>query len=114
MRHIICILVEFHFFKGEMVALSPKCYYAYDEENNKVKKGTKGVPSNCKLKLQEFKDKLYEDKNTHVTVRSLRSVQNHMSRTAQTKKALSSLFCKFHVENDRITCSPLKYNGSYL
>ena len=26
-------------FKGEMVALSPKCYYAYNEENNKVKKG---------------------------------------------------------------------------
>ena len=88
MRHIIDILVEFHFFKGEMVALSPKCYYAYNEENNKVKKGTKGVPSNCKLKLQEFKDKLYEDKNSHVTVRSLRSFQNHMSRTAQTKKGL--------------------------
>ena len=46
MRHIIDILVEFHFFKGEMVALSPKCYYPYNEENNKVKKGTKGIPSN--------------------------------------------------------------------
>ena len=107
-------LVEFHFFKGELVALSPKCYYAYDEENGKVKKGTKGVPSQCKMKLQEFKEKLYENKTPHVTVRSLRSVQNHMSRTTQIKKGLSSLFCKFYVEDDGITCTPLKYTGEYL
>ena len=114
MSHINYCLVEFHFFKGEMVALSPKCYYAYDAENDMVKKGTKGVPSQCKLKLQEFKEKLYENKTPHVTVRSLRSVQNQMTRTAQTKKGLSSLFCKFYVENDGITCTPLKCNGEYI
>ena len=114
MSHITYYLVEFHFFKGEMVALSPKCYYAYDAENDMVKKGTKGVPSQCKLKLQEFKEKLYENKTPHVTVRSLRSVQNQMTRTAQTKKGLSSLFCKFYVENDGITCTPLICNGEYI
>ena len=99
--------MEFSLNKGQFIALSPKCYYAYNEETSSTKLGTKGVPLKCKLTLQQFMSKLYHDRETIVDFESLRVVKNTMTRLTTTKVALNDCFKKFHVEQDRITCSPL-------
>ena len=96
------------------MCLSPKCYIAYDDENDGTKKGTKGVPGSCKITLQEFKDKLYNNQTPTVEVRSLRTVDGQMARTTQRKKGLSDLYCKYRIDSDRITCRALTENGKYM
>ena len=105
---------EFSMSKGHFVALSPKCYFTLNLEDGSTKKGAKGVPHHCKLEVQNFLDKLYGNLDHTVELRSLRMVNKDMSRTIQSKKAISDLFCKFRVEDDRISCKPLTVNEKYL
>ena len=108
------ILVEFWFKKGEIISLSPKCYTAYDEENGSSKSGTKGVPGSCRLTLEDFRAKLYQNVPKIVDIRSLRQVSGQMARTTQRRTALNDLYCKFRVDSDRITCRALIENGKYM
>ena len=79
-----------------------------------MKKGTKGIPHNSDLVIDNFISKLYGNIDHTVQLRSLRVIGGEMSRTIQDRKSLSDLFCKFHVESDRITCKPLTVNNLYL
>ena len=97
-----------------MVCLSPKCYLAYDAENDAIKCGTKGVPGSAKLCLQDFKKMLYDTEVPNVEVRSLRCINGQMARVTQTKRGLSDLFSKFRIDSDKITCRPLIENNEYL
>ena len=115
MSHISYIIsVEFWFKKGEIVCLSPKCYTAFDEENGSSKSGTKGVPGSCRVTLEDFRAKLYDNVTKVVDIRSLRQVCGQMSRTTQRRKALNDLYCKFRIDSDRITCRALIENGKYM
>ena len=87
---------------------------AYDEDTEESKLGTKGVPRRAKLELNHFLAKLYNKTDHTIDVRSLRMVDNKMARTLQRKSALNDLFLKFYVQNDRVTCSPLRENGEIL
>ena len=106
--------MEFWFKRGEMVSLSPKCYFAYNADNNEIKCGHKGVPNSAKLQLDEYKKQLYQNETSHVEVRSLRYLDGHMTRVQQTKKGLNSLFCKYRIDSDGVTCSPLTENNQFL
>ena len=99
--------MEFSLSTGQFIALSPKCYYAYNEETSTSKLGTKGVPIKCNLTLQNFMSKLYHGKDKIVDFDSLRMVKTKMTRLTTTKTALNDCFIKFHVGQDGISCSPL-------
>ena len=86
----------------------------YNDETDKLKRGAKGVPHNCKLTMQHFHEKLYKHQDHKVDVRSLRVIGGSMSKVFQTKQSLSDLFAKFRVSDDAITCTPLKLNDEYL
>ena len=114
MTYLTFILEEFSISEGHFVALSPKCYYTFNSTTKEVKKGTKGVPHNSDLVIENFIAKLYGKIDHTVQLRSLRVIGGEMSRTIQDRKSLSDLFCKFHVQSDRITCKPLSLNNQYL
>ena len=103
---------EFSTSTGEMICLSPKCYFAYDGE--KTKFGTKGVPHNFEIKMDMMRQKLYNNKQPHITLQTLGLKQNELRRYQVEKKALNSIFVKFHLDDDGITCRPLRKNGKYL
>ena len=113
---------EFSTSTGEMICLSPKCYFAYDgscddddDDNGRITKfGTKGVPHNFKLKMRMLRAKLYNNVDTRVTLQTLGLKENEMRRYEVEKKALNSLFVKFHIDDDGITCRPLRENNEYL
>ena len=111
---IICLLEEFCLSKGHFIALSPKCYFTWDEETLATKRSSKGVPHSCPLELQHYKNKLYGHEEHYSTIRSLRVVNNEMSRTLQQRSSLSDLFCKFRVQNDKVTCTSLTNKNGYL
>ena len=96
------------------MALSPKCYMAYNEETEEQKLGSKGVPRNAKLELDHYLARLYQGQEHFVDVRSLRLVKSRMARTKMKKTALNDLFMKFAVQNDHITCFPLSEDGKIL
>lgn len=100
--------------RGTFIALSPKCYMAFNQETEETKLGTKGVPRRAKLELDHFLAKLYNKSPHSVDVRSLRMMNNRMARTIQRKSALNDLFLKFSVHSDRVTCSPLREDGVIL
>ena len=106
------LIGEFATTNGEMVALTPKCYYIYDPLQSKF--GTKGVPHNCKLTIERYKAALYKNEETKVTIQSLTLKKRRMTRISTTKNALNTAFVKFYVDKDRITCNPLKEKGVYL
>ena len=98
---------------GHFVALSPKCYLA-QKSDGATKRSSKGVPHSCELTLKNYLDRLYGSTDTYSTLRSLRVVNQQMSRIHENRKSLSDLFSKFRVQDDKITCSPLTVNNKYL
>ena len=98
---------------GELIALSPKCYYSRSDDG-RVKQGTKGVPHNIDVQLENFRDCLYHGKPFEVDLQTLTKKNNQMSRVKTTKKGLSRIFVKFPVENDAITCTALQKDNIYL
>lgn len=87
---------------------------AFNEEDGKMKLGSKGVPASCSLELMQFLSKLYDGSDTFVEFDSLRLFRNQMTRMTTRKVALNDVFTKFHVENDRITCKPIKVDNKYI
>ena len=113
--YLLDFLEEFSFSRGQYVGLCPKTYIAYNADDKSTKSGTKGIPHYINLSLQAFLSQLYEHGDHKVTLTSLRLDNNRkMSKITQIKRGLSDLFCKFHVDDDQITCKPLKYNGNFL
>ena len=113
MHHII-ILVEFSLQKGHFLALSPKCYMAHDTSKNEKKMGTKGVPHSSNLQMEQFLAKLYNYEPTKVPVRGFRTKNESFVRMTQYKSALSDLYAKLRVADDKITCLPLTENDEYM
>lgn len=108
------ISVEFDFKNGAFVALSSKCYYAWNGDKKTAKIGSKGVPRSAKLELKNFLDKLYNGSSICAEIRTLKMHKNEMIRTVQKRAALNDLFPKFHTDHDRITCSPLRCNNTFI
>ena len=106
--------VEFDFKNGQFIALSSKCYFAWNEDLQSFKMGSKGVPHNSNLELKNFLDKLYQNKSVCAEIRSLKLHKNEMIRCVQKRNALNSLFCKFQIDDDCITCSPLRQNNEVI
>lgn len=109
---LIVISEEYCFYKGRFIALSPKCYFAVnDEEGNekkKYKRGSKGIPHSEQLTMTNFVGQLYGQESHYVTLRTLRlNKEKKMSRFTIRKRGLNDIFLKFHVDDDAITCSPL-------
>ena len=109
---IIFNLEEYCFYKGRFIALSPKCYFAVNEEESdekkKYKRGSKGIPHSEHLTMTNFVEQLYGQESHYVTLRTLRLNKNKkMSRFTLRKRGLNDLFMKFHVDDDAITCTPL-------
>ena len=96
------------------MALSSKCYYAWNADTQSAKIGSKGVPRTSKLELKNFLDKLYHGSSMCAEIRTLKMYKNEMIRSVQKRAALNDLFPKFHVDEDRITCTPLRRNGDYI
>ena len=68
-----------------------------------------------RLELEAYLQKLYGSTSHYVTLRALRLNRNQeMTRITQIKSGLSDIFVKFHLDDDGITCRPLKINGQYL
>ena len=112
---LIVFLGEFQFTKGRFVALGPKTYHSINLDNDEVKMGSKGIPHNQQLQSEAFLEALFSNNSHYVTLRSLRLNQNReMSRITQIKRGLSDIFLKFPLDDDGITCRPLKVNGKYL
>ena len=111
---LIAFSVEFSLEEGHFVALSPKCYMAHDTSKNTKKLGTKDVPHSSNLQIQQFLDKLYDHKSAHVPVRGFRMKNESLVRMTQFKSALSDLYAKFRVADDKISCSPLTVNNEYM
>ena len=105
---------EFGLSKGHFIALSPKCYFVWNEETKATKRSSKGVPHSCPIQLEHYLKKLYGKEQHYSTLRSLRMVNKEMSRTEQQRSSLSDLFCKFKVQDDAITCKPLSVHNFYL
>ena len=106
-------LGEFQFAKGRFVALSPKCYIAECVTGN-VKMGTKGLPSSINVKTADFKSCLEKGTSFHVDIQTLTRKNNQMSRVSVHKRGLSRVFTKFPIEDDGVTCGPLRKNGTLL
>ena len=83
-------------------------------DDNSKKLGTKGIPTRENIKLQTFKEVLFTNNSHYVNIKSLQLKNGEMARVSTTKKGLSDIFVKYHVENDGITCTPLKINGKYV
>ena len=98
-----------------MVCLAPKTYYSYDADANKAKFGQKGIPHDKEYNIEAFLQKLYNNNSDHVYLRGLRlNADREMVRITQRKKGLSDIFTKFHLDDDAITCRPLKYKNKIL
>ena len=114
---ITFILEEFSFTNGRFIALSPKSYYSFDADTKKIKTGHKGVhhAEAKKFTLDTYIDCLYNDLQVKVISRELRrNKQQQMIYYTTTKNGLNSIFKKFRVQEDKISCLPLCKNGKFL
>ena len=97
--------------------MTSKSYLAYDEDEDKQKRSSKGIPHRINLRLEQYRNTLYNgDPERHtVTMKSLRlSREGKMARYTMQKKGLSDLFYKMRIADDAITCSPLTVKGKYI
>ena len=58
--------------------------------------------------------RLYDDQEHFISYESLRMYKNQMARIKTRKTALNSIFNKFRVQSDRITCLPLQNKNGYI
>ena len=92
-------------------------YQCYDEENDIIKKSTKGVPHRNQFSMGLFQDVLLDETTPRqtVTINSLRRNRDkEMSRMTVEKSSLSDVFVKMQVAEDKISCTPLKLDGIYI
>lgn len=82
---------------------------------DQVKCGTKGIPHSQKIQLEAFLSKLYGHTDHKVKLTSLRLNKDKvMSRISLIKKGLTDLFVKFPLDDDKITCAPLKLDDHFV
>ena len=110
---------EFMFRRGRFIALSPKSYFAFNAEDvpDNIKSGYKGIchAEGDKLTLDMYVNSLYGNEDKMVTNRGFRlNREKQMIYYQQVKRGLNNIFCKYQVDNDRITCHPLCKNGKIL
>ena len=96
---------------GSAIFLSPKCYLLDNgnpNDANGSKRALKGVHHETVLTRQDFLDSLYENRiivkrqvrlRRHQKAFKMRLIEEH-------KKALNSVYYKFKVCDDLITCVP--------
>ena len=97
--------------------MSSKCYFAYNDEENDIKKGNKGVPfaEAQKLTLEQFQNCLNDDVIPSVIARGLlKNKKQQIEYYENSKKGLNPIFKKFRVQSDKISCLPLTQNGKVL
>ena len=76
--------------------------------------GTKGLPQNVNVTIDDFKACLEKGTSFFVDIQTLTRKNNEMSRVSVTKRGLSRIFTKFPVQDDGVTCDPLKINNEIL
>ena len=110
-------LVEFSFNNGRFIALSPKTYHSFNADTRQIKSGHKGIHHSeaKKLTIETFADCLYNEKEVNVMSRELRRNKNQqMTYYEKPKRGLNSVFKKFPVQDDQISCLPLSKNGKIM
>ena len=108
---------EFLFRRGRFCALSPKTYFAYNDEDGDKKTGYKGIchAEARKLELNTYLECLYGSTSKEVENRGFKLNKNkQLVYYEQLKRGLNNIFCKFRVQNDHITCKPLTKDGKIL
>lgn len=99
------------------MALTCKSYLAIDYESEKCKRSSKGIPHRIEIRLEEYKDMLLQtSREKHIVeMNFLRLTKDRqMARFSMDKTGLSDLFYKMRVDTDRITCSPLMIDNTFL
>ena len=76
--------------------------------------GTKGLPQCVNIQYQNFKASLEKGESFYVDLQTLTRKDNQMSRVTTRKRGISRVFTKFPIENDGVTCGPLKVNDLEL
>lgn len=108
---------EFLFRRGRFCALSPKAYFAYNQEEEDQKTGYKGVchAEARRLTLEAYLECLYGSTTTLVHNRGFKlNKEKQLVYYDQLKRGLNNIFCKFRVQSDCITCKPLTKNNQVL
>ena len=96
------------------MGLSPK---AYIMQNAAVKKlSHKGVPKTVELNDIDYASCLYDNNPGSISYHNITISKKHSNVRTQktTKRALNSLYMKFHVQSDKITVRPHMRNGKFL
>ena len=108
---------EFLFHKGRFCALSPKTYYAFNQDEEDTKTGYKGIcrTEAKKLNLEAYLECLYGSTSKEIENRGFKlNKQKQLVYYEQKKRGLNNIFCKFRVQDDFITCKPLTRDGKVL
>ena len=107
---------EFRVLNGSFVGLSSKCYHVFDKSNGCSKIAMKGIQKESNITQKDFLDLLYKDEQVvRNQVRFQYSKQHDMMTVvSQEKKALSSIYTKLCVQDDRVSIKPLSRNGKFL
>ena len=82
-----------------------------------MKRSTKGIPHSTNYKMEAFLSTLLNPTENQdlVHFESLRlNRDKQMARKEITKVGLSDIFTKMTVNDDKITCTPLKRDGKFL
>ena len=88
-----------------------------DQVSGQVKKALKGVHNETEIAYKDFLDALY---NNSKVIRDQTSLRRNLKKFTmqlqkEKKKAINSVYYKFKVSDDFITCSPhTDINGEYL
>lgn len=108
--------MEWETIDGSIIALCNKMYICYDRNSDTTKRSTKGIPHSIKVELDRFKECLLNTGEQHfVKINSLRHDPKHqMCRMTTQKRGLSDIFIKLQVGEDKISCLPLRQNGTIL
>ena len=84
----------------------------YEQYDNKT---LSGVPRSVKLTEQAFRECLFSGETVDVPVNSLMlNKDKDMVRIAMTKRGLSDACTKVFIAEDKVTCTPLKKDGSFV
>ena len=108
---------EFLFHHGRFCALSPKCYFAYNKDEEDKKTGYKGIchAEAKKLTLDAYLESLYASTSKPIENRGFKlNKDKQLVYYEQTKNGLNNIFCKFGVQDDYITCHPLTRDDKIL
>ena len=76
--------------------------------------GTKGLPHNIDVVMNDFKSCLEDGKRFDINIQSLTRKSNVMSRVSTTKRGLNRVFTKFRLEDDGVSCKPLSLDNNLM